>query len=177
MIRPLYLRHPKTRKLPLFWVPYCHLGTHPHQNIDAPLKPTSYQPTFVGWSQTPMRLSPPLLHMANLVYDTSRLSSGKYENPFSIKTLNNEDSTGEFVQLSCSAHMGGLPLNYQLTELGAPFIRSCTTAPLYRFYALPGSPPERPGLVRQIPGASIQVEIWEIPVSKFGGASVASQHH
>ena len=65
--------------------------------------------------------------------------------------------------------MSGLPLNYQLTELGAQFVRSCTTAPLYRFYALPGGPPERPGLVRQTPGASIQVEIWVIPVSKFGG--------
>ena len=118
-----------------------------------------------------------LLQMANLIHDTSKLSAGKYEKPFSINTLNNEDSAGEFVQIAvCGAHMSGLPLNYQLTELGAQFVRSCTTAPLYRFYALPGGPPERPGLVRQTPGASIQVEIWEIPVSKFGGASVASQH-
>ena len=36
------------------------------------------------------------------------------------------------------AHMSGLPLNPQLTELGARLLRAERTAPVYRLYALPG---------------------------------------
>jgi len=34
------------------------------------------------------------------------------------------------------AHLSGMPLNYQLTELGARLVRAVRTAPLYRLYAL-----------------------------------------
>ncbi len=69
----------------------------------------------------------------------------------------------------CGAHMSGLPLNLQLTSRGAVLKRSTTTAPLYRFYALPGGPPLRPGLVQTVEGgASIAVEIWSVPVQQFG---------
>ena len=50
------------------------------------------------------------------------------------------------------AHMSGLPLNGQLTALGGRLERSGRTAPVYRFYALPGGPPRRPGLVRVATG-------------------------
>ena len=46
------------------------------------------------------------------------------------------------------AHMSGLPLNGQLVELGGRLESAGRTAPHYRFYALPGGPPHRPGLVR-----------------------------
>lgn len=32
--------------------------------------------------------------------------------------------------------MSGLPLNFQLTNLGASFIRACKTAPAYKMYSL-----------------------------------------
>ncbi|HUA54340.1 MAG TPA: hypothetical protein VMB81_19345, partial [Candidatus Sulfotelmatobacter sp.] len=45
------------------------------------------------------------------------------------------------------------------------------TAPLYRLYALPGTTPPKPGLVRTTNGggAAIAVEIWELPETAFGG--------
>jgi allophanate hydrolase len=69
----------------------------------------------------------------------------------------------------CGAHMEGLPLNHQLSSRGATFMRRSRTIPSYRFYALPGGPPFRPGLVR-VPsgGASVDVEVWSVPAEHFG---------
>jgi allophanate hydrolase len=69
----------------------------------------------------------------------------------------------------CGAHLSGLPLNPQLLERGARCVATTRTAPIYRFYALPGGPPFRPGLV-QVPegGAAIDVEVWRMPVEHFG---------
>ncbi|WP_068114308.1 allophanate hydrolase [Tropicimonas marinistellae] len=71
----------------------------------------------------------------------------------------------------CGAHMSGLPLNHQLTELGASFRRAARTSNAYRLYALAGGPPQRPGLVRTAPGdgAEIAVELWDIPMEQVGG--------
>lgn len=68
----------------------------------------------------------------------------------------------------CGAHMSGLPLNSQLTALGATFRRSLRTAERYRLYALAGGPPFRPGLLRTENGARIELEVWALPVSRFG---------
>ena len=68
----------------------------------------------------------------------------------------------------CGAHMEGLPLNHQLTERGGRLVRRTLTSPDYRFYALPGGPPYRPGLVRAGDGAPIEVEVWELPAEHFG---------
>jgi allophanate hydrolase len=68
----------------------------------------------------------------------------------------------------CGAHMSGLPLNHQLTERGARLARKCRTAPEYRFYALTEFSPPRPGLVRSDTGASIDVEVWDVPSEAFG---------
>ncbi|MEM9762004.1 MAG: allophanate hydrolase [Pseudomonadota bacterium] len=70
----------------------------------------------------------------------------------------------------CGAHMSGLPLNGQLTTLGGRFVRRAWTAPTYRFYALAGGPPARPGLVRSAPssGASVALEVWSLPKAALG---------
>ena len=60
--------------------------------------------------------------------------------------------------------MSGLALNDELTHIGARLKSIGKTAPLYRFYALPGWPPHRPGLVRIAKGgASIELEVWTLP--------------
>ncbi len=69
----------------------------------------------------------------------------------------------------CGAHMSGLPLNPQLTDRRARLLRATRTAPEYRFFALPGGPPERPGLVRVgRDGMAIEVEVWAVPAEHFG---------
>jgi allophanate hydrolase len=69
------------------------------------------------------------------------------------------------------AHLSGLPLNHQLTERGARLIGARRTAPLYHLYALPGTVPPKPGLVRTLngSGSAIEVELWEMPEPAFGG--------
>jgi allophanate hydrolase len=68
------------------------------------------------------------------------------------------------------AHLTGQPLNGQLTERGATLVRSGQTAPEYRLYALKNMQPPKPGLKRVGPGAgvSIKVEVWAMPVERFG---------
>lgn len=69
----------------------------------------------------------------------------------------------------CGAHMDGLPLNHQLRERGARLISRTHTAPEYRLYALPGGPPDRPGLARvNEKGEPIGVEVWEMPTQHVG---------
>lgn len=68
------------------------------------------------------------------------------------------------------AHLSGMPLNGQLTERGARLVGTAETAPDYRFYALPGTVPPKPGLLRVAPGtgARIAVEVWEMPLEHYG---------
>jgi allophanate hydrolase len=65
--------------------------------------------------------------------------------------------------------MQGLPLNHQLRDRGGFFVRATATAPRYRLFALPGGPPQRPGMIRvHEDGARIEVEIWSLPTEQVG---------
>ncbi|MEP6723739.1 MAG: allophanate hydrolase [Variovorax sp.] len=68
------------------------------------------------------------------------------------------------------AHLSGMPLNGQLRERGARLLAETQTAAQYRLYALPGTVPPKPGMVRVAPGAggAITVEVWEMPVAQYG---------
>jgi len=67
------------------------------------------------------------------------------------------------------AHLSGQPLNHQLTSRGAILILKTRTAPNYKLYALSGTTPPKPGLVRQSDrGYAIEVEVWEIEIAAFG---------
>jgi allophanate hydrolase len=67
------------------------------------------------------------------------------------------------------AHLAGLPLNGQLLERGATLLEATTTAPAYRLFALPGTTPPKPGLMRSASGgAAVAVEVWSMPMSQLG---------
>jgi allophanate hydrolase len=68
------------------------------------------------------------------------------------------------------AHLSGLPLNRELVELGGVLLREVETVANYRLYALPGTIPAKPGLLRVAPGegASIAAEIWGLDARAFG---------
>lgn len=77
---------------------------------------------------------------------------------------------GEIEIAVVGAHLSGLPLNRELTERGARFLRAVTTEPRYKLYALPGGPPTRPGLLRTADGrgGTIDTEVWALPTAGFG---------
>ncbi|MBJ7220324.1 MULTISPECIES: allophanate hydrolase [unclassified Brenneria] len=66
------------------------------------------------------------------------------------------------------AHLTGMPLNHQLTRRDAVWVEETTTAACYRLYALANTQPAKPGLVRKDDGAAITVELWDIPLARFG---------
>jgi allophanate hydrolase len=73
------------------------------------------------------------------------------------------------------AHLSGMPLNHELRALGSRFIAATATAPDYRLYALPGTTPPKPGLLRVAAGqgSAIAVEIWAMPPEPFGRFTAA----
>jgi allophanate hydrolase len=67
------------------------------------------------------------------------------------------------------AHITGMPLNGELLALDARFVKATRTAPSYRLYALPGTVPPKPGLLRVATGGvSLDVEVWALTPLAFG---------
>ncbi|MBP7335181.1 allophanate hydrolase [Niveispirillum sp.] len=68
------------------------------------------------------------------------------------------------------AHLSGMPLNHELTSVGGLKLADVRTAPDYRFYALAGTVPPKPGLVRNpgFEGPGIVAEEWALPPAAFG---------
>lgn len=68
------------------------------------------------------------------------------------------------------AHLSGLPLNPELTSLGGVLLRSVSTTPDYRLFALPNTAPAKPGLLRVADGqgAAIATEVWSLDAAAFG---------
>lgn len=69
----------------------------------------------------------------------------------------------------CGAHMSGLPLNWQLTDLEASLVKKTKTKVGYRLYVLENKDPIRPGMVYDENSQyQIEVEVWSMPVQNFG---------
>jgi allophanate hydrolase len=77
---------------------------------------------------------------------------------------------GEIAVAVVGAHLSGLPLNGELRVLGGRLLETTKTSADYRLYALPGSAPPKPGVLRVEPGkgAAIEVEVWALPSAAFG---------
>ncbi len=86
-----------------------------------------------------------------------------------LATARPDPADEEIAVAAVGAHMSGLPLNHELTSLGARFLYAAKTAPSYRFFSLAGGPPYRPGLVRVAEGGgAIALEVWAVPRARFG---------
>ncbi|PTQ88044.1 allophanate hydrolase [Nitrosomonas ureae] len=114
----------------------------------------------------------PLLHLAHRLQQAQLLSLG------ATGIAVRQDAhfpavpgSGQVRIAVCGAHLSGLPLNGQLTSRRGRLVTSTTTSPDYRLYALPGNPPQRPGLIRvnkNEQGVPIEVEVWELPMLELG---------
>jgi allophanate hydrolase len=87
-----------------------------------------------------------------------------------LAPVSNLPADGEVAIALVGAHLSGMPLNGELKSHGARFLEATATAPHYRLFALPGSAPAKPGLLRVADhgGAAIEIEIWAMPVDEFG---------
>jgi len=79
-------------------------------------------------------------------------------------------AAGEIPLAVVGAHLSGMPLNGELRSAGARLIERGTTAPHYRLFALPGTQPPKPGLLRvkNGAGATIEIEVWALSERAFG---------
>ncbi len=69
----------------------------------------------------------------------------------------------------CGAHMSGLPLNWQLTDLYATLVKKTQTKEGYRLFVLENKDPIRPGMIFDSSvKTQIEVEVWSMPVENFG---------
>jgi allophanate hydrolase len=68
------------------------------------------------------------------------------------------------------AHLSGMALNGELKALGGRLLAATATAPDYKLYALQGTTPPKPGMLRVKAGtgSSIQLEVWALSAASFG---------
>jgi allophanate hydrolase len=80
-----------------------------------------------------------------------------------------EAPSGRIALAVVGAHLRGQPLHGQLDALAARFVCAGATAPAYRLYALAGTVPPKPGMVRdEAGGAAIAVEVYSLTPEGFG---------
>jgi allophanate hydrolase len=77
---------------------------------------------------------------------------------------------GEIPLAVVGAHLSGMPLNRELRMLNARLVEEATTAADYRLYALAGTTPPKPGMLRVADGegSAITVEVWALTAEAFG---------
>jgi len=87
-----------------------------------------------------------------------------------LTALSSAPADGEIAIAVVGAHLSGMPLNGELTALGGRFLEKTLTAPDYRLFALAGTTPPKPGLLRVAAGAgaAIEIEIWALAAAGFG---------
>ncbi len=68
------------------------------------------------------------------------------------------------------AHLSGMPLNHELVSLRGQLVGAVKTAPDYRMFALPGTAPPKPGMLRvgDGQGTAMEIEIWSLDAASFG---------
>ncbi len=120
----------------------------------------------------PAWTDPALLTLADRLHRTSNLPLGcgpvKLHQTSSLVAAT--PPPGCLFMAVVGAHLDGQPLNWQLTQRRGRLIKTCRTHPDYKFYALRGTMPPKPGLVR-VPGfegPGIEVEVWALPEDTLG---------
>lgn len=101
-------------------------------------------------------------------HSATQLPLGAVNKPQPPASISSEPPAGYLRLAVVGAHLSGMPLNIQLQERNAIFVESTYTASNYRLFALPNTTPPKPGLIRTNEGAEIIVELWDIPVDRFG---------
>ncbi|HSD36866.1 MAG TPA: allophanate hydrolase [Rhodocyclaceae bacterium] len=136
--------------------------------------PMSFRPDKLPFGITlfaPAWTDAALAALADTLHLPSKLSAGATGHPLvaSSVPLQWTPRAGAIRIAVVGAHLTGMPLNHEMSERAGRFVRACHTTPHYRLYALPGTVPPKPGLVRTGEGgAAIALEVWELSPAAFG---------
>jgi allophanate hydrolase len=90
--------------------------------------------------------------------------------PITPPALDLQDKSDTGVTLAVvGAHLGGMPLHWQLTCREAELVARTRTAPAYSLHAIANTTPPKPALVHVGEGgASIEVEVYRLSTEAFG---------
>ena len=106
-----------------------------------------------------------LAAIADAIHRAHATTIGATKTPLPPPAPADQLAADETALFCIGAHMSGLPLNPQLTTLGARFLHTARTHPAYRLFALGN----RPGLVREASGGvAIEGEVWALPTAAVG---------
>ncbi|MCF2947975.1 allophanate hydrolase [Paraglaciecola aquimarina] len=109
-----------------------------------------------------------LLTLASRLREHNQLPLGATSIKYQAQASSLSPSAGYIDVVVAGAHLSGMPLNWQLTDRGAIFKSTASTAAKYKMYAVTGAV-ERPALIREnTNGSEFAVEIWSMPISQFG---------
>ncbi len=111
-----------------------------------------------------------LVALAAGFHAAAHLTMGALNSPVPDELKFSEPAGEQMMHIAVvGAHLSGQPLNYQLVDMDAHFVREARTAPCYRLSSLANTRPAKPGLVRVAAGGgSIRLEIWRMPLRNFG---------
>ena len=95
-------------------------------------------------------------------------ATGRVQPPLADASTGLRD--GEIALAVVGAHLSGMPLNGELRALHARLVAETKTSADYRLFALAGTQPPKPGMLRVADGqgASIAVEVWALTAEAFG---------
>jgi allophanate hydrolase len=111
-----------------------------------------------------------LASIGRVFHADTKLAMGSRNLPQpSFSTLTAGVSGDEIAIAVVGAHLSGMVLNGELKALRGRLLEATSTAPDYKLYALPTTPP-KPGMLRVAAGtgSSIELEIWALPAATFG---------
>jgi allophanate hydrolase len=123
--------------------------------------------TFLG----PWGSDASLLNMGTAFHRKTGTTLGATHWPHPVETPAEPPPPAGSLHLAVvGAHLKGQPLNRELTDRGARFVRTARTSFDYRLVALAETRPPKPGLVRILPGTgtAIEIEVWAMPLPAVG---------
>jgi allophanate hydrolase len=111
-----------------------------------------------------------LAAFASALHRATSLSLGTTNKTFEQRAAVGSTAPPSWISIAVvGAHLSGEPLNHQLTDLGAQFVRATRTTAAYALYALPNTSPPKPGLARVATGGvPIDLEVWSLSPAAFG---------
>jgi allophanate hydrolase len=112
-----------------------------------------------------------LASIGRVFHSDTRLPVGARALPQpALAPLSDKPADDEIGIAVVGAHLSGMALNGELQALNGRLLKAMTTAPDYKFYALNGTTPPKPGLLRVADGtgSEIAVEVWALSAEAFG---------